>query len=119
MRNLLVDADFLIDVEKGKERLPREQLFLSVLSLYEFIRGRKDYEDVKRIMESSFVIVSLSNDIILKATEIYRDLREKGEILDERDLLIGASAIVLGIPIKTRNKKHYEKLKDYGLKVED
>lgn len=118
MRRVLIDTDYLLDVEKGKARLPPAQIFLSILSLYEFIRGRKDYEKTKDMLEKSLIVVPITNEILIKAVEIYRDLKNKGENIDERDLLIGASAIALGISLKTRNKKHYEKLLDYGLKFD-
>jgi len=39
---VLVDADYLIEVEKGRAELPRAQVMISI-TLYEFIRGRSDY----------------------------------------------------------------------------
>jgi len=48
---------------------------------------------------------------------MYRDLKKRGELVDERDLLIAATAIALGVPLKTRNTAHYQRLTRYGLKL--
>ncbi|RLG42463.1 MAG: type II toxin-antitoxin system VapC family toxin [Thermoproteota archaeon] len=111
----MVDTDILIDVEKGRTSLPRAQLFISWISLYEFLRGRKDFLAVKERMERVFTVLLPTNEVLKKSVEIYRDLRSKGELIDERDLIIGATAISFSIPLLTRNRSHYERLIKYGL----
>ncbi|RDD53684.1 MAG: type II toxin-antitoxin system VapC family toxin [Candidatus Korarchaeota archaeon NZ13-K] len=115
MEGVLVDTDVLIDVEKGKASLPRTQLFISWISLYEFLRGRRDFEAAKERMERVFTVLPPMNDVLKKAIEIYRDLKIRGEMIDERDLIVAATAISNGLPLLTRNRKHYERLLDHGL----
>ncbi|MGC8932368.1 MAG: type II toxin-antitoxin system VapC family toxin [Candidatus Methanodesulfokora sp.] len=117
LKEILIDTDVLIDVERGKAELPRAQIAVSCITLYEFIRGRGDYLALKEELEKAFTVVPLSNDVLIKAVEIYRELKSSGEVIDERDLLIGATAIALNIPLKTRNRSHYERLAKYGLKL--
>lgn len=117
MKRILIDTDFLIEVERGRAELPRAQILISWITLYEFIRGRSDYASLKEELERAFTVVYPSNDVLIKATEIYRDLKSGGELMDERDLLIGATAIALDIPLKTGNRAHYERLVRYGLRL--
>jgi len=117
MEQVLLDTDYLIDIERGRAKLPRAQVLISWITLYEFIRGRSDYAEVKNRLERALTVVYPTNEILVKAAEIYRDLRRKGELVDERDLLIAATAIALGIPLKTRNITHYQRLTKYGLKL--
>ncbi len=49
--NVLLDTDVLINIEKGVEELPRGELYISIVTLYEFIRGRKDYREAKNILK--------------------------------------------------------------------
>ena len=112
---VLVDTDYLIDVEKGRAELPRAQVVISWITLYEFIRGRSDYAEAKSKLERALVVAYPTNDILVKAVEVYRDLKKRGELIDERDLLIAATAIALGIPLKTKNVSHYQRLVKYGL----
>ena len=117
LKRILIDTDTLIDAERGRAELPRAQIAISCITLYEFIRGRNDYLTLKEELEKAFIVVPLSNEVLIKAVEIYRELKSSGEMMDERDLLIGATAIALNIPLKTRNKSHYERLARYGLEL--
>jgi len=38
-------------------------------------------------------------------------------MIDDRALLIGATAIVHDITLITRNKEHFDRLRRYGLKI--
>ncbi len=112
---MMVDTDVLIDVERGETTLPRAQLFISWISLYEFLRGRKDFSNAKRRLEEVFTVLPPTNEVLERSVEIYRDLRSRGEPIEERDLITGATAISFDIPLLTRNRRHYERLVDYGL----
>jgi predicted nucleic acid-binding protein len=114
---ILLDTDYLIDVERGRAELPRVQVLISWITLYEFIRGRSDYAEAKARLEKALTVAYPTNEVLLKAAEMYRDLRKRGELVDERDLLIAATAIALGVPLKTRNTAHYQRLTRYGLKL--
>ena len=115
MKGILIDTDVLIDVEKGRASLPRTQLFLSWISFYEFLRGRRDFKVAKERMERVFTVLPPTNEVLEKAVEMYRDLRLKGELIDERDLIVAATAISNHLPLLTKNRKHYERLLKYGL----
>ncbi|RLG58511.1 MAG: type II toxin-antitoxin system VapC family toxin [Candidatus Hydrothermarchaeota archaeon] len=112
---VLIDTDVLIDYVKGKQELPPLQLYLSEITLYEFIRGTKDIAKAKSILEDCFVIIFHDNSIIKKASEIWVSLKNKGEILDDRDIMIASTAIAKKLPLLTRNKKHYNRLEKFGL----
>lgn len=113
---ILLDTDVLIDIEKGICDLPKGDLYISVISLYEFIRGRRDYVEAKKILENIFTILPIDNNVLLKATEIWRKLRRQGVLIDDRDLLIGATAISNKISLLTKNTGHFKRFLDFGLK---
>jgi predicted nucleic acid-binding protein len=50
-KGILVDTDILIDYVKGATDLPKEPLFITEITLYEFIRGTKDISKAKRLLE--------------------------------------------------------------------
>lgn len=114
-KGVLVDTDMLIDYVKGAAELPLEPLFITEITLYEFVRGTKNVSKAKALIEEAFLIVYHDNPIIQKASEIWVQIKRRGEILDDRDILIGAASAVRGMPLLTRNKKHYERLKDFGV----
>jgi predicted nucleic acid-binding protein len=45
-----------------------------------------------------------------KASEIYRELKIRNKMIEFRDILIGATALMHGIPIATLNIKHFERI---------
>ncbi|MBO3768865.1 MAG: type II toxin-antitoxin system VapC family toxin [Thermoproteota archaeon] len=113
---ILVDTDCLIDYYKGELELnPDDSHHISEITVYEFIRGTKNIKEAKRILEESFFIVWLDNEILEKASEIWRALKASGRLVEDRDLIIGATAMVKRLKLLTRNTKHYDVLKAYGL----
>jgi predicted nucleic acid-binding protein len=114
---ILVDTDVLIDYTKGLVDLPRKRLYISEITLYEFIRGCKNVREVKALLESAFVVVFHDNDVLVKASEIWIELKKSGELIDERDILIASVAITKGMHLLTRNVKHFKKLEKFGLKL--
>jgi len=114
---ILIDTDKLISIEKGEEELPEDECFVSIITVYEFIRGRKDFLKAKKLIEEIAVSLDVDNKVIAKATEIWRTLKKEGQLIDDRDLLIGATAIVYDLHLYTGNKEHFERLQPFGLKL--
>ena len=112
----MLDTDVVIGIDRGEIQLPDALCSISVLTLYEFIRGKTRHEEAKRLSEIVYRILPLDNEVLLKATGIWKMLRDEGELIDERDLLVGATAIANNIPLYTLNRKHYDRLIKFGLK---
>jgi len=113
----MIDTDVLIDAERGVLELPEARCAISVITLYEFCRGKEDPAEAKRVLEEGFKVIPLTNPVLETAAEIWREFRRSGEPIDERDLLIGATAIAEGLPLMTRNRRHYERLERFGLRL--
>ncbi len=112
---LLIDTDVLIEsIRRGE----RPEGCISVVTLLEFLRGLPSEErgEVKRLLESAFCVIQLDNDVIETYCKIYQDLRGRGELIGDADLLIGATAIAKGLRLATRNRRHYGRLRGHGLK---
>lgn len=116
---ILIDTDILIDYVKGRQELPDIRIFISEVTLYEFIRGTKDIPEAKKLIEEGFIILYHNNQIIRKASEIWVSTKKTGEMIDDRDILIAAVAITKQIPLFTRNVKHYERLNKFGLNLKN
>ena len=115
VERILIDTDILIEYAKGRMDIPDLPIYISEITLFEYIRGTDDPDKFKKILEESFPVIWIDNDIILKAVEIWIRLREKGEVLDDRDLIIGSTAIVKGLKLYTLNKRHFDRLIKFGL----
>jgi len=123
---ILVDTDVLIEAfERRNEailgKLFNYNIYVSYVSLYEYLYGfkyiGKDVVKEKDMLEKVVNIVYPSQDVILKALEIDVDLSRKGEKIPQADIIIAATAIVLGMPLYTMDLTHFSRLKRYGLKL--
>lgn len=116
MRNVLVDTDIAIDYLRGLPYAKNlifslwevDTAHLSILSLYELYAGmRTGEEEATENFISACTVEPVTVDITKKAGELYRQHRGKGTTLTSIDCLIGATAIISGLKIATRNKNHY------------
>ncbi|MEM2820702.1 MAG: type II toxin-antitoxin system VapC family toxin, partial [Thermoproteota archaeon] len=66
---ILVDTDCLIDYYRGElELYPEDSHHVSEITIYEFIIGTKNVKEVRKILEESFIVVWLDNEILEKAS---------------------------------------------------
>ena len=114
---ILIDTCVIINYYKKRKIIEIEGNAISIITLLEFLRGIPDNKrkEMLNLLKCMFKVINI-DDIILKYCEIYNELKRKGKILDDADLLIGCTAITKGYKLFTNNKKHFERLKDYGLK---
>ncbi len=115
---ILVDTDYLIEYVRGGRELPPSDIYyVSEITVYEFIRGTRDPEEAKKILEEMFSVIWADNEILEMSAKIWRDMREDGKPMDDRDIVIGATAIVKGLKLLTLNERHFERLRRYGLRI--
>lgn len=119
-----LDTDALIDLlekeplSKIIELAVRYELKISAVVYFEFMVGayRVKRLDLRTLVNKYFEVLPVTREVADKAARIESELMEKGELLEARDLIIAATAITRNAMLLTRNKKHYQRLKKYGLK---
>jgi predicted nucleic acid-binding protein len=112
----------LIDTSALVEDLRRgvfEEGALSVITLIEVLRGVSEgkRESVKSLLEESYAILGIDNSVVLTYCELYSELRKRGELVPDADLLVAATALAHGLTLVTKDR-HFERLEKYGLKLE-
>ena len=127
----LLDTDTLSAIMKGNPvAVPRARSYLvehgaftfSIITRYEILRGLKaksaigQIEAFDRLCQSS-VILSLADEVIVRAAEIYAALKVRGEPIGDADILIGASALVHGLVVTTNNEDHFKRIP--GLQIDN
>ncbi len=112
---ILVDTDILIDYFRKKRLEEIEGNAISVITLMEFLRGTRDEGRTKRLLEELFYVIFLDNEIIKEYARLYKELAWAGDKIDERDLIIASTAITKKLPLWTRNIKHFDRLRMFGL----
>jgi len=112
----LIDTSVLVD---NLRRGVFEEGALSLITLIEVLRGVPEgkREGVKSLLEDSYGILGLDNEVILEYCRLYSELRRKGELIPDADLLVAATAMAHDLTLVTKDS-HFRRLEEYGLSVE-
>lgn len=125
--NYLLDTNIIVNHLRKKKMINslwfKTKCAISVITYGELCYGaskssnpNKTMDAVKYLLyESGMRIAQLNSDIMKRYGRIKADLEEKGQKLDEFDLLIGATAIVDNYTLVTENKKHFERIEGISI----
>lgn len=129
-RNVLLDTSFLIDLMNGddgaveKARELEENLVqqhLSAMTLFELQYGvaRSNQSDAERERVENVLaskpIHPADTAVMRKAGRLAGQLANEGNTVSDGDVIIGATAEIVGEPVLTRNVSDFERL---GVEVE-
>jgi len=127
----LLDTTILSGIMKGIEAvMSRASAYLayhgtfsfSIITRYEILRGLKAKKATAQITAfdrlcGASEVLHLTDEVIVKAADVYAELRERGALIGDADILIGATALVHGLAIATDNEDHFRRIR--GLQVEN
>lgn len=132
MALVLFDTNAVVEIRRGNQPhfTPRAngyvqqhgQIPFSIITRYEILRGLYATHASKQIaLFENFClhseVVPLSDDIAVRAAEVYGDLARGGQLIGDADILIAATALVVSRPIVTANVSHFRRIP--GLIVQD
>ena len=120
---MLLDTTFLIDFQRelgggptrGAARLldghPHATPWISLFTWMEFAEGYPaEREETCRLFLSRFPLILPDLAIAWRVSRISRMLRESGSAVGDHDLWIAATAVERGMPLVTRNPKHFRRI---------
>jgi tRNA(fMet)-specific endonuclease VapC len=88
---------------------------VSSITVYELLRGDNQNEDhYWKTMFANMEILPFDSACAEQAAKIYKDLKQKGQLIEAEDLFIGATALHNGLKLATGNLRHFERIE--GLK---
>ena len=99
-----------------------DKLTINIISYYEILRGLKDLGNEGKLLRfEEFIqeneLISIRKDTVEKAAEIYAYLKKEGNLIEDADILMAATAIVEELILITNNIKHFKRVK--GLEVDN
>lgn len=122
---IIADTDVIIDFFVDKppfaqfisDLIKKNRLSITSISVYELyagITGKKRLLQIETFIENIFV---LPLDTIGAATagKIFTDLKAKGKLIGNQDILISAICISNSLPLLTRNIDHFKIIKNLNL----
>jgi predicted nucleic acid-binding protein len=120
---MLLDTSFLIDLQRdlaggrprGAARFLQQNAeatpWISLITWMEFAEGYPaEREEACRFFLSRFPVVLPDPAIAWRASRICRALRQAGSPIGDHDLWIAASALERGMPLVTRNPRHFQRV---------
>lgn len=125
MKEALIDTDIISMFLRGHEIVEskvseyisaHDNLNISILTYYEIISGLR-YKNSQNMMKTfldfskTISIIPLSKESCNKSAEIYAELRKKGEIIDDIDILIAGICVEHNFILVTNNTKHFSRIK--------
>lgn len=124
---VLLDSDTLSEIIKGRdiatqrqaqEYLVRHERFqFSIITRYEILRGLKAKDALIQIQAfdelcQNSMVLPLSDEIVVRAADVFAALRKQGAIIDDADILIAATAQVHDLVLITNNLAHFRRIPD-------
>jgi tRNA(fMet)-specific endonuclease VapC len=121
----LLDTVTLSEVIKGRDAnvLQRARDYLavhgrfhfSIITRYEILRGLQAKSASRQIQVfedqcRASVVLPLSDEVVVRAAEIYGVLHRRGAIIEDADILIAATALVHGLELVTENPDHFRRI---------
>lgn len=122
---VLVDTDVVIDFLNGFEPqasaveklLIEHRLSLAVISVFELcagVTGKRRIAIIDRFVRN-VTVFEIGTQEAKKAASMYTDLKGKGRLVSNSDLLIAAVAVSNGVPLYTRNVGHFDRIEGLTL----
>ena len=62
-------------------------------------------------------VLPLTDEVVVRAADIYAALKQRGEPIGDADILIAATALDRGLAVVTNNEDHFRRIS--GLAVEN
>ncbi len=84
---------------------------VSSITVYELLRGDNQDEDrYWKTMFANMEILPFDADCAEQAAKIYKDLKQKGQLIEAEDLFIGTTALHHRLKLATGNLRHFERI---------
>ena len=118
----LLDSDFIINYLRAKEeatsilaKLPPESVFVSIISVGEILEGiytRKDRKSALQFQEFITKVEVLNVDYVVveRFAALRALLRQKGNLLENFDLLIASTCLSHSLTLVTKNIAHFNRI---------
>ncbi|MEW6609673.1 MAG: type II toxin-antitoxin system VapC family toxin [bacterium] len=129
MEPVLVDTDILSLFFRNQDNVVSnfkkylnqyEKINLSIITYYEILSGLK-YRDASKQLDSFLeftkhnTVLSLTKESVMISSDLYTNLRKKGRLIDDIDILIAGVALSNNLVLVTNNEEHFRNIK--GLEI--
>ena len=122
---ILADTDVLIDfleatrpiADQVKTHVESDTLQTSAISCFELLSGAREGkrgDNVRRLV-AAIPVLPLDRQAATAAADVRRELERDGFSIGMADSLIAGIALANGLPLLTRNRRHFERVEGLHL----
>lgn len=110
---VLFDTSILVDASRNKKYaldllesyLGKEQIAITIITKYEMLRGAPQQNvDLVLNLLRRFLILDFGNDALDETVKAYKNLRKKGKLINELDVMIAGIAAANDETFITKDK---------------
>jgi tRNA(fMet)-specific endonuclease VapC len=122
VRKVCLDSDVIIGLLKDNLEVKRKIeetdaiFYTTPINIFEIWYGKEKQAGTKEFAER-IIVKEITKEIGKNAADMMNILRKEGEIIDVRDIFIASVCIEDNLELFTSNKKHFQRLKKFGLKL--
>ena len=123
---MVVDTSIFIEFLRAKDKTKTalflirddKQIYISSVTLYELLMGASTPDKIKdiKILTDEIPVLPFNEEVAEKSAEIYHQLRQLNMMIEFRDIFIAATCLVNNLPVKTLNKKHFDRIQELSVK---
>lgn len=94
--------------------LEEESVIVPAVCIFELLAGVRSEKHIKQRHELLDLteIADMDRRISERAAELFTELRSEGITIDNEDIIVAATSIILDLPLLTSNKKHFKHIRD-------
>lgn len=128
MTSYLLDTSVIIDYLRGKPEVvdlldniegDLYSSYICLAELYEGVYRVRNADKMEQVVIKFFASLSgiygVDESIARKFGEIRADLKNKGNVIEDLDLMIAATCLINDLTLLTQNKKHFERVENLSL----
>ncbi len=123
---MVVDTNIFIEHLRAGDKsktilsdlVKQQEIFITSITLFELLIGATNSdkkEDVYKLV-SGIPVLTLDEESSKAASEVFLKLKSQNQIIEIRDIFIAAICLKNGYPIKTLNKKHFDRVEGLAVK---
>jgi len=122
---VVVDTSIFIEYLRASDKkntylykIPNNSIiYISAVTLYELLMGATNEQKRKdvHLLTEDVIVLPFDQEVSLKASEIYHELRSTNKMIEFRDIFIAATCLVYNLSILTTNISHFQRIQ--GLEI--
>lgn len=116
-----LDTDVCIDILNAESRVEKLRnlifdayVFVASITAFELYLRTTNLDQIINFLRNTRII-SFDETCAIKASDIHKELKSKGKLLEFRDIFIASSAMVNNCALATFNRKHFSKINNLEL----